>query len=75
MSKRGRKTRNIRNISISLCKCEECGNDFPVPRKNNKFREKGHIKTIYCPFCKKKTQHVEQRYCDNDFKQEMGYES
>ncbi|MGI6501640.1 MAG: hypothetical protein ACOX1S_12380 [Anaerostipes sp.] len=26
---------------------------FPIPRKKNQSREKGYIKNIWCPFCKK----------------------
>ena len=33
--------------------CPECGNKFPIPRPNNKRREKGHIKDLWCPFCEK----------------------
>jgi len=31
--------------------CPECGMKFPIPRK--KRREKGHIKDLWCPGCKK----------------------
>ena len=28
-------------------------------------REKSHIKTLYCPYCRHKEKHLEVRYCDN----------
>lgn len=57
-----RKRNNFFTISDFIC--EECGKNFPLPRKTNQCREKGHIKTFYCPYCKKKTNHLEERDCD-----------
>ena len=42
-----------RNFEIHYLTCSECGNKFPIPRKFGAFREKGHIKDIWCPYCKK----------------------
>lgn len=40
--------------------CSECGNrGIPVMRKSNKRREKGHLKKLWCCYCKKETNHVE----------------
>lgn len=47
---------------ISEFKCTECGNIFPLPRKKNLMREKGHIKTFNCPFCNKKQNFKEIRH-------------
>lgn len=42
--------------------CLECGKKgIPVPRKEHRLREKGHIKNLYCIYCKKETQHIEVR--------------
>lgn len=37
---------------ISNLKCQECGNILTVPRKRAKQREDGHIKHMFCPYCK-----------------------
>lgn len=39
--------------------CEECGNEFKVPRKRAKKREEGHIKHMHCIKCQETTAHVE----------------
>lgn len=41
-----------RKVSISDFICPGCGNKIPLPRHMNHTREKGHIKDLYCPFCK-----------------------
>lgn len=38
--------------AISDMVCPGCGKSFPIPRKKDRKRENGHIKDIYCPFCK-----------------------
>lgn len=55
-----------RNYTISYCICPECSCNFPIPRKKNQYREKGHIKDIWCPFCKKINKFVEHRDVDAD---------
>lgn len=37
---------------ISSLKCQECGTILTVPRKRARQRESGHIKHMFCPFCK-----------------------
>ncbi len=32
--------------------CETCGGEMFVPRKKSRKREEGHIKTMWCPYCK-----------------------
>ena len=39
-------------IDISLFICPECGGKFPLPRVKSMRREKGHIKDLWCPYCK-----------------------
>ena len=48
----------IKMFQTSLI-CPECGNVFPIMRKRSELREQFHIKTIYCPFCKELTDHIE----------------
>ena len=53
-----------RHISISNLLCPCCKNKFPIPRVKGKYREKGHIKTVWCPFCKEEKNMEEKR--END---------
>lgn len=39
--------------SISNFECPGCGNLIPLPRRNTKKRENGHIKDLFCPYCNK----------------------
>lgn len=41
-----------RNYNISEFVCPTCNKTIPLPRKVSSAREHGHIKDIYCPFCK-----------------------
>ena len=43
----------MKNIVISTCVCPKCNGEMFVPRKLNKTRNKGHLKKLWCPFCKK----------------------
>ena len=45
-----------REYIISELKCPVCGQIMTVPRYKSAKREKGHIKTMFCPICKKKRQ-------------------
>ena len=36
-------------ITISDMYCEDCGFHTTVPRKTGRQREKGHMKTMWCP--------------------------
>ncbi len=53
------------NYSISNFICQECGNGFPLPRQNNRKRNKRHIKDLWCPHCKKVVKTTELR--EDDF--------
>lgn len=44
--------------------CTICGNKTPIMRNKSYAREKNHIKTIYCFYCKKETDMKEIRECD-----------
>lgn len=39
--------------------CPECGNIFPIQRKKSKQKKVLHRKWLYCPICKKETNHIE----------------
>jgi uncharacterized protein YbbK (DUF523 family) len=56
------KYKHVRNFTISQCVCPDCGKGFPIPRVRQ--RERGHIKDIYCPFCKDVKKHIEYRAFD-----------
>jgi len=41
-----------RFMDLSNFVCPTCGNVFPIMRSHGRKREAGHIKDIWCPFCK-----------------------
>lgn len=43
--------------------CPECNNVVSLPRKKGRLRQQGHIKDLYCPFCKKVTK-MKEYYTD-----------
>lgn len=53
-----------RDYRRSNCICPDCGNIFPIPRKKYRQRERGHIKTLWCPFCKREQDMQEIRSMD-----------
>lgn len=44
--------------------CMECENVIPLPRLQSCQREKGHIKDLYCPCCRKIVKTLEIRCGD-----------
>lgn len=44
--------RNAKYVVDKLI-CPECGNAMYVPRAHGRRRSDGHIKDLWCPFCKK----------------------
>jgi len=55
--------------------CTYCGKEgIPVQRKRGAERESGHLKHLYCIYCKKVVNHAEVReiggYTEEDFRQE-----
>ena len=44
--------RKQRFMDLSMFICPECGKSFPIMRSHGQHRGKGHIKDLYCPFCK-----------------------
>ena len=67
------------NFSISEMYCTKCENKgLDIPRKDNRRREPGHLKKLYCIYCQQEQNHVEIReiYSDynlEDFELEMKY--
>lgn len=55
----------IRDTHISHMHCPECGGVVPIPRSRFGEREKGHIKDMWCPFCKKEVKMKEVRSVDH----------
>ena len=61
------------NTTISDMYCTQCGRkNIPVPRKVGQEREPGHLKRMYCIYCKKKVNMVEVKnvgltYTKEDF--------
>ena len=47
-------------MPLSQMKCERCGGMMPVRRRRGRLRKKNHIKTMWCPWCKRVTQHRER---------------
>ena len=63
---RGRKRKDYdmaknerKNYKISVLECTVCHKDMYVPRRFGKLRPRNHIKTMYCPYCDKKTDFIE----------------
>lgn len=55
--------RKQRYMDQSIFICPVCNNQFPIMRNHGHHRERGHIKDIWCPFCKedRKFQEVRRR--------------
>ena len=65
--------------TISDMYCTQCGKkNIPVPRKAGQESEPGHLKKMYCIYCKRKTNMVEIReigsgYTLEDFQLEYNF--
>ena len=56
--------------------CTKCGHEgLPIMRPKGHRREPGHLKKLYCPYCKEVVNHAEVReiggYTEEDFRQEF----
>jgi len=63
-------------IMISDFYCTQCGHKgIPIVRKDNKIREPGHLKKLYCIYCNQENNHVEckefSKYTHEDFLKEF----
>ena len=47
-------------MPLSKMKCCKCGGMMPVRRRRGHLRKRNHIKTMWCPWCKRVTQHRER---------------
>lgn len=62
-----RHTKDIRLQNLSDFYCTKCGNrSYPIWRKSGKAKEPGHLKKMYCLYCKAEENMVE-------IKQKGGY--
>lgn len=53
---------NKKDYLISQFYCTQCGRrGIPLRRPREKQREPGHLKNLFCIWCKKKTNHTEVR--------------
>lgn len=52
------------NFEISNFICPTCGGGFPLPRAKSMRREKGHVKDLWCPYCKDRVKTIEIRSKD-----------
>lgn len=59
LRKRGVIMRKRNDFYTSELECPVCHRKFPIQRKAAEKRERGHIKDIWCPFCKKKRKFIE----------------
>ena len=64
------------NMTPSRFFCTQCGREgIPVQRKKGQEREGGHLKKLYCLYCKEEVNHVEVRpfgdYNYEDFLEEF----
>lgn len=51
-----------RNYTISRMICTNCGKEgIPIPRKISNAREEGHLKELYCLYCRAYHNHKELR--------------
>lgn len=49
-------------FSISKFYCTQCGREgIPLPRKDGRNREPGHLKRLYCIYCKQEHNFAEVR--------------
>ena len=56
--------RKQRFMDLSMFICSECGNTFPIMRNHGQHRERGHVKDIWCPYCKAERKFMEVRRTD-----------
>lgn len=61
-----------RNYVISYFMCTNCGHEtIPLPRLANNKKHWGHLKKMYCPFCKQEYNAFE---IVNDYDKEVFYQ-
>lgn len=73
----------MRKQSVTICDelyCVNCGNKgIPIMRKTKRERPSGHLKRLWCPYCKKEFNHVQcnefTHYTHQDFLFEKMYDN
>ena len=63
-------------IVINNFYCTRCGHKgIPISRQDNKMREPGHLKKLYCMYCKQEVNHAEckefSKYTYREFLEEF----
>lgn len=53
--------RKRNNMYTSYLTCEKCEKIFPIMRSKGYMRERGHIKDMWCPFCKEESKFIERK--------------
>lgn len=56
--------RKQRFMDLSMFICSECGKTIPLMRNHGQHRERGHVKDIWCPYCKTDRKFMEVRRTD-----------
>lgn len=60
------------SFTISKFYCTKCGREgIPIPRKTARKREEGHLKNLYCIYCKEETNHIEIRQDEANYSYEQ----
>lgn len=54
-----------RFMDLSIFVCPTCGKTFPIMRNHGQHRERGHIKDIWCTYCKSEQKFLEVRKKDS----------
>ena len=47
-------------MAISWMECRACKGKTPIQRKRGRGRKRGHVKTMWCPWCERVTPHIEK---------------
>jgi hypothetical protein len=47
-------------MAVSWMICRRCHGVMPIQRSRSKRRKQNHIKTMWCPWCRRVTQHFER---------------
>lgn len=50
-------------MDLSSFICPECENTLCLMRNRGEQRERGHIKDMWCPFCKEERKFIELKAC------------
>lgn len=66
----------VKSVYTSRFFCTKCGKEgIPIQRRIGQQKSAGHLKKLYCPWCKVQTNHVEIRpfgsYKKEDFEEEF----